>query len=187
MSEKPLQIVWFKRDLRLEDHPALTRAALAGRVLPLIVVEPGYWLCDDTSHRHYRYLSAGIEDLRAALKARGADLCVRVGFAPDVLADLRAQFGPFTLWSHQETGNMWTFARDKAVAGWARETGTVWHQPMTFGIWRGSSLNRDKWAKRWDAMMEEPLCALPEAVDWAQAPSVDLPAPEDLGLTPDGL
>ncbi|MEM9740887.1 MAG: FAD-binding domain-containing protein [Pseudomonadota bacterium] len=187
MSDIPLQIVWFKRDLRLEDHPALVRAALAGRVLPLVIVEPGYWMGDDTSHRHYRYLSAGIEDLSNRLREQGAGLCLRVGFAPEVLCALCKQVGPFTLWSHQETGNLWTFARDKAVAAWARETGTVWHQPMTFGIARGSSLNRDKWAKSWDAMMDDPVCDLPRDVAWASAPSDDLPAPEELGLKPDGL
>ncbi|MEO0816239.1 MAG: FAD-binding domain-containing protein [Pseudomonadota bacterium] len=187
MSDAPLQIVWFKRDLRVEDHPALVRAALAGRVLPLVIIEPGYWMGEDASHRHYRYLSAGIEDLRRALKGLGAELCVRIGFAPEVLTSLHSELGRFTLWSHRETGNMWTFARDKCVANWARETGTVWHQPMTFGIWRGSALDRDKWAKRWDSMMEEPVCDLPGDVAWATAPSHDLPTPEALGLESDGL
>ncbi|MEM1106407.1 MAG: FAD-binding domain-containing protein [Pseudomonadota bacterium] len=187
MAQPLPQIIWFKRDLRLEDHPALTRAALAGPVLPLVIVEPGYWLCPETSHRHYRYLRAGIEDLGRALQARGAKLCIRVGFAPEVLASLRAELGPFTLWSHQETGNMWTYARDKAVARWAGEAGCAWHQPKTFGIQRGSALNRDRWAKHWDAMMEEPVCALPREVSWIAADSAALPTAEALGLSPDGL
>ncbi|MEO0784106.1 MAG: FAD-binding domain-containing protein [Pseudomonadota bacterium] len=187
MTDQPLNIVWFKRDLRLEDNPALTRAALAGRVLPLVIVEPGYWLCNDTSHRHYHYLSTGIEDLGKQLNARGGQLCVRVGFAPEVLAQLHGELGDFTLWSHQETGNTWTFARDKAVTAWAREAGVTWHQPMTFGIWRGSSLDRDKWAKRWDAMMDEPVCELPDGVAWASAQSQPLPSAEDLSLEYDGL
>ena len=37
-------LLWFKRDLRIHDHPALVRAADGGRaVLPVYVAEPAYW------------------------------------------------------------------------------------------------------------------------------------------------
>lgn len=36
----PVQIVWFKRDLRVRDHRPLTTAARRGPVLPLYVAEP---------------------------------------------------------------------------------------------------------------------------------------------------
>ena len=38
-----ITVVWFKRDLRVCDHPALAHAATQGDVLPLFVFEPGYW------------------------------------------------------------------------------------------------------------------------------------------------
>ncbi|TNF64683.1 MAG: hypothetical protein EP307_01975, partial [Rhodobacteraceae bacterium] len=44
-------ILWFKRDLRIDDHPALARAAALGPVLPVYVVEPEYWRQDDVSGR----------------------------------------------------------------------------------------------------------------------------------------
>ena len=50
-----LQILWFKRDLRLADHAALTAAAARGPVLPLVVVEPGYWQQADVSARQWRF------------------------------------------------------------------------------------------------------------------------------------
>ena len=39
-----LQLVWFKRDLRLEDHRPLVEALAIGDVLPLYIVEPEFWL-----------------------------------------------------------------------------------------------------------------------------------------------
>ena len=36
-----LSLVWFKRDLRVTDHPALALAAAQGDVLPVHIVEPG--------------------------------------------------------------------------------------------------------------------------------------------------
>ena len=34
------RILWFRRDLRLGDHPALLAAADGARVLPLFVLDP---------------------------------------------------------------------------------------------------------------------------------------------------
>ncbi len=44
-----LQVVWFKRDLRIVDHTPLAEAARRGPVLPLYVAEPDYWGLPDTS------------------------------------------------------------------------------------------------------------------------------------------
>jgi deoxyribodipyrimidine photo-lyase len=40
----PVRVLWFRRDLRVSDHPALLEAARDGsRVLPLFVVDPALW------------------------------------------------------------------------------------------------------------------------------------------------
>ena len=44
-------LVWFKRDLRMHDHPALSLAAGLGPVLPVYVVEPELWMQPDASAR----------------------------------------------------------------------------------------------------------------------------------------
>ncbi|MEM9552353.1 MAG: deoxyribodipyrimidine photo-lyase, partial [Pseudomonadota bacterium] len=44
-----MNIVWFKRDLRVDDHRALSQAARAGEVLPLFIVEPALWREADMS------------------------------------------------------------------------------------------------------------------------------------------
>ncbi|MGB1710716.1 MAG: deoxyribodipyrimidine photo-lyase, partial [Candidatus Puniceispirillaceae bacterium] len=35
-----VEIVWYKRDLRVEDHAPLARAAASGAVIPLYILEP---------------------------------------------------------------------------------------------------------------------------------------------------
>ena len=37
---RPPQVVWFKRDLRVQDHRPLAIAAERGPVIPLYVIEP---------------------------------------------------------------------------------------------------------------------------------------------------
>ncbi|OYV66553.1 MAG: deoxyribodipyrimidine photolyase, partial [Acidiphilium sp. 21-66-27] len=121
-----VSVVWFKRDLRLVDHAVLTAASAAGAVLPLVIVEPEYWRLPDVSHRQYAFLAGCIEDLAAAIAAAGGRLVVCVGPAVEVLEALRRRLGGFALWSHEETGNRWTHARDRAVRRWARAQGVAW-------------------------------------------------------------
>ncbi len=39
-SSEPVSIFWFRQDLRLADNPGLTRAARAGKVLAIYILEP---------------------------------------------------------------------------------------------------------------------------------------------------
>ena len=39
-------IIWFRQDLRMSDHPALTAAAAKGPIIPLYILDdetPGSW------------------------------------------------------------------------------------------------------------------------------------------------
>jgi deoxyribodipyrimidine photo-lyase len=182
-----LQVVWFKRDLRVSDHAALTAAAMHGPVLPLVIVEPAYWRLPDTSARQWNFWRGCINDLDNHIKAHGGALCVRVGSVIDVLAQLHVQYGAFQLWSHQETGNAWTYARDVEVKRWCRAHDVVWHEPRQFGVWRGPHQDRDDWASRSERMMREPQLPAPSPT-WAPPhENQRLPTAHDLRLVDDGL
>lgn len=64
-----------------------------------------------------------IAELGDELAALGAPLVVQIGSVIEVLQDLYWRTHFTDLWSHEETGNAWTFARDRAVAAWCREHG----------------------------------------------------------------
>ncbi len=155
-----LQVVWFKRDLRVADHRALAGAARHGPVLPLYVVEPDLWAEPDMSGRQWSFVSDCLSELRADLGRLGQPLVIRTGRMVEVLASIRAEFGPFTLWSHQETGNGWTYRRDRAVSAWCRAEGVDWHEVRNHGVGRGP-IGRDGWARRWDRFMAEPVTPPP--------------------------
>jgi deoxyribodipyrimidine photolyase len=79
-------LLWFKRDLRIQDHPALTLAASLGPVLPLYVVEPDYWQLPDTSARQWEFTAESLASLRDDLARLGAPLIIRVGDAVETIA-----------------------------------------------------------------------------------------------------
>ena len=124
LAADPLTLVWFKRDLRVTDHPALQSAASGpGRVLPVYIIEPDYWRLPDMSGRHWGFIAECLRDLQADLTRLGTPLALRVGDAVETLEDLRQKFGFTQMISHIETGNLWSFARDQRVANWARAQG----------------------------------------------------------------
>ncbi len=181
-----ITVVWFKRDLRLIDHRPLAEAARTGAVVPLYIVEPGYWALPDTAARHWEFLAEGLSDLRAGLAARGQPLVVRVGDAVSVFEDLRQAFGGFRLYSHEETGNAWTYDRDRRVKAWARANSVDWREWPQFGVLRGLQ-DRNGWARRWDQMMAEPMTAAPPSLEPLSGlePGV-IPDAVELGLAVDG-
>ncbi len=147
-----IQIVWFKRDLRISDHEPLARAADRGPVLPLYIVEPGLWQQPDMSLRHWAFVSDSLQSLRNALAVLGQPLIIRHGDAVEVLCVLLKQHRISAVWSHQETGNNWTFRRDQAIAELLKAHGIPWIQPRQHGVVRGR-LNRNQWSQLWERLM----------------------------------
>ena len=149
-------LVWFKRDLRTSDHPALALATCLGPVLPLYIVEPDYWRLADTSARQWAFAAESLVGLREELGALGAPLVVRTGEAVAVLDALCRQHRIGRIVSHEETGNLWTYARDRRVAAWARAAGIEWIELPQSGVVRRLK-GRDGWAARRNGFMAEPL------------------------------
>ncbi|MES2914538.1 MAG: FAD-binding domain-containing protein [Pseudomonadota bacterium] len=177
-------LVWFKRDLRVDDHPALTRAAGIGAVLPVYVVEPDLWAQTDASARQWDFVAESLGDLRADLARMGAPLVVRVGDAVAVLEALCRRHGITRIVSHEETGNLWTYARDRRVAAWAKSSGIVWTELPQSGVVRRLP-DRDGWAASRDAYMAGALLPRPAlpAVDGVE-PGL-IPSSRALKLAPD--
>lgn len=167
-------IVWFKRDLRVADHPALHRAAARGPVLPVYIFEPAYWRLDDSSGRQFDFLSEALRDLRDQLAGIGLTLCVRVGDAVDNLDDLRREHGITAVFSHEETGNGWTYSRDRAVADWAQGQGVVWTELAQSGVVRRLN-GRDAWARSRNAFVAQAQVGVPDVVEGITAASHDVP------------
>ncbi len=148
----PVQVVWFKRDLRLHDHAPLREAAARGPVLPVYVWEPELLRSPEYDAAHGVFVADCLAELRDRLGAIGLRLCVLRADLPGAFEALwRAQ--PFAaLWSHEETGQWITYQRDLRVVAWCRERGVAWTEIPHNGVIRRLR-SRDGWARRWDQRM----------------------------------
>lgn len=179
MKER-VHIVWFKRDLRIHDHAPLAVAASRGKVLPLYVVEPAYWELPDTSARQWRFIRQSLHELNTALSRLGQPLIKRQGDILDVLDALRANFEIAGLYSHQETGNLWTYARDQRVAEWCQTHGIPWEEHQQFAVFRRLR-NRDGWAGKWEKLMLQERALAPQSLPPLQTRVEQDPLPKQLG------
>jgi len=180
-----MQIVWFKRDLRVHDHAPLSAAARRGAVLPLYIIEPSIIDAPDFDPAHYTFIRAGLVELRHHLAQRGMPLVVRYGEVIDVLNDIRHQYKIDGLWAHEETGNWLSFQRDIAVRAWAREQAIPFTEiPQTAAV-RGLK-DRDDWTTHWNRRMHAPLLEPPPRLRPVKgiAPG-DIPFHRQIGLVPD--
>nr|MDJ0889968.1 deoxyribodipyrimidine photo-lyase [Gammaproteobacteria bacterium] len=174
-----IHVVWFKRDLRTHDHRPLVEAAQRGPVLPLYVIEEDYWYLPDTSLRQWRFTAECLAELDTALERMGQRLILLRGSVPEVLDVLHRSHGLAGLYSHEETGNAWTYQRDLAVAAWARSNKVPWQQYPPAGVVRRLE-SRDRWARHWEERMAAPLLRPPDRItgvrqdggdrDWLAAP-----------------
>jgi deoxyribodipyrimidine photo-lyase len=176
-----VELVWFKRDLRVHDHAPLSAAIASatergGSVLPVFFIEPGYWQGSDTSARQYQFAVGSALDLRESLRRLNLPLWIVQADAPQGLAELQNRFGICALYSHQESGNDWTYTRDRAVTEWAKAAGVAWHEYRQFGVLRGLRLRGD-WAGRWEKFMRRSVIASPHsqtvASAWHDAPEAN--------------
>ena len=180
-------LLWFKRDLRVTDHPALHHAvSLNLPILPLYVVEPGYWAQPDTSARQWLFTAECLETVQRDLGALGAPLVVRIGDVVEIFGELAVNHGVTHLVSHEETGNAWTFRRDRHVAAWAAANGVTWQELPQSGVVRRLE-SRDGWAKRRERFIRAAQLPVPDAISRVEdVTSQSLPSAADLGLAPDG-
>ena len=81
-------IMWFRRDLRLRDNPALRAAAGSGHVLGLFVLDPVLWRSAGPARR--AWLSANLRALDESIDGR---LCIRTGDPATVVPAVALEVG----------------------------------------------------------------------------------------------
>ncbi|GAV64864.1 DNA_photolyase domain-containing protein/Abhydrolase_6 domain-containing protein [Cephalotus follicularis] len=93
-------ILWFKQDLRVDDHPGLVAASEYRAVVPLYVFDHRI-LCRYSDETLELVLFA-LEDLRKSLKEKGSDLLIRFGSAENVIRELVKEVKATTVFAEEE-------------------------------------------------------------------------------------
>ena len=118
-------MVWFRRDLRLDDNPAwATATSMHERVLPVFVLDPA--LLDRASERRRDRLVGDLTALDARLREHGGSLCVVGGDPVDVIARLAHEQGCAAVHVNADV-TPYSSSRDVAVESALSRAGIAWH------------------------------------------------------------
>ena len=153
INKEEINIVWFKRDLRLQDNEAIFNALKSKkRVLFMYVFENSLINDPHYDQRHWNFIKQSIEDLNDELiKFRTKVLCIRTDIM-NAFNQLLNTYKINTVYSHQETGLLITYNRDKDFARYCRNNSIEWVENSNNGVLRGL-LNREDWFEKWEDYM----------------------------------
>ncbi len=172
-------IVWFRRDLRLDDNPAWAAATQAhDHVVPLVILEPK--LLDNAGPFRRAAFVLALHDLDRALGQRGGRLHVAHGDPTTVLLQQLDEPGTDRIYANADVSR-WAQRRDRAVDDATDQAvewswGTLVQRPGDV-LTKAGTLSKvfTPFWKRWAAI---PLP--PEAVEGTATPRDD----QGIGLPP---
>jgi len=151
--KQELQLVWFKRDLRLQDNKAIENALNSGKRVLLLYVFEDFLLEDKHySQRHWDFVKQSLEDLNQSLKPYNSQVLVVNETIETVIKKLKENYTITQVYSHLETGILSTFERDLAFASFCKRENIVWKENRNNAIIRGIT-SRRTWFEDWNAFM----------------------------------
>ena len=169
--DNAFQIVWFKRDLRIQDHEAILEASR--QTLPVVFVylhEPELFQSTHYSPRHERFVWESIIELKAFFQAKKLPFFAIEMEAIPLFESLIAM-GLQKVWSLQEIGLEKTYLRDRLLAALFKKQAVDWKEIPYSGIRRGLK-SRKNFNEYWYDYMSN---VIPE-IQWEsfQVPPVGL-------------
>ena len=150
-------IVWFKKDLRLDDHEPLFEAIKAHKPSLLIYFFEPILLNDfHYSQRHFDFIKQSLAELNQTLKPFNREILVIEADAVSFFENLISKFKIQKVFSYQEHGIKVTFDRDKALKKIFLKHQITWHEFIQNGVFRGLE-NRKNWPDLWEKHINTPI------------------------------
>ena len=174
MSKQEINIVWLKRDFRLSDHAALSKAVEEGcPVLIVAFLEPSLMKAVQSDIRHWRFVRQSVEDMNELLSAANAKVQLIHSEVVPCFQRLSEKFQIRKVFSYQETGIQLTYIRDKETARLFRDLDIQWVEFPYAGVIRGIK-RRKNWPKHWYSTM----AAKQDSVDLSKLKAVTIASGE---------
>jgi len=171
VEKQKCNIVWLKRDLRLQDHLPFNAAVRAGLpVLVLYCFEASLVNAAESSVRHWRFVWQSLQDIQRQLNQYKTSVFIFYEEVETILEKIANHYEIKTIFSTQEIGIKITFDRDKRIKKFCDNNKINWQEFPQDGIKRGRK-NRIGW----QAEMEEWLFSKPIKTDFSELISCKIP------------
>jgi len=156
------QIVWFKKDLRINDHRPLLEASKTNiPTIPVYFFETDYWKQPFASKRHWYFIHDSLIDLKKDIKSIKSELLLLNSDVINFLELIKNKFELISIYSHEETSNSWTYKRDVNVINWCNKNNVNFFQFPTNGIIRKLN-DRNEWSRLRNERMSKNIFQTPK-------------------------
>ncbi len=161
MGKQGINIVWFRRDLRLEDNLAVSHAIESG--LPVLFV---YNFEDETIERkehdlrHFRFIFQSLLDINRKLSKHGHEVLIVKEDSDSLFLSLLEKFEIKTVFSHFELGLDFVRRRRKRLSGFFKEHNIKWVEFPSNGI-KDLLPSREGWLAQWNDYVNQPIVTFP--------------------------
>lgn len=156
MEKQELNIVWLKRDLRLQDHEGFFRAEASPLDYLVVYIFDEHLLKGpDCSLRHHQFVYHSLLDLNNQLAPYERKIQICYGDSAKIFKYFARNYMIKQVFSYQESGPQRTWDRDKEVEELFKLEDIEWIQTERDGVQRGIT-NREGWKKHWSKRMLEP-------------------------------
>lgn len=155
--KESLNLIWFKRDLRWQDHEPLKLAIEEGLpLLGLFIFEDFYQQDPSWSLRHWQSQYHSLVDMQASNKTAFQEILVLEGNSVEIFEKLARDYSIKTIYSYQETGEALSYERDRKLAKLFHSLSISWQECEQNAVQRGRS-NRINWDENWRSFMHKKL------------------------------
>ena len=182
----PPTLVWYRRDLRTQDHEPLAKACSRGSVIPVFVLDDALLFHPETAVARVEFLLYSLRALDARLRELGGRLLIERGQPEQVLPRLAQRHGCRQVLAHTDSERLVGRVRDARVGRALQDNGVnlEWIEPA------GASAELQPygaWNRQWHgAMAAAPVPEPQRVVVPEQVPDTPVPDLRELGLFSDG-
>lgn len=173
-----MQIIWFRRDLRLSDNDIVANAIATGdAILPCFIIDPWFYQQPEISPMRVKFLFESLADLNQSLKALGSRLYLFEGNSVDILQALTIQllqtdYHPRLLFNHDiqvEYGRQ----RDQKIINFYQDLGLDYYLGLN-NFLQLEGDNRQQWRDEYYTYLRQPIHPTPQQINTPDI-SLDLP------------
>jgi len=142
--KEPIAIHWFRRDLRLEDNHALSRALQSGNKVACIFIFDKHILdkLEDRSDKRVTFIHHSLQHINTQLQQRGSTLHTYFGEPLSVWQEILKEFNPTEVYCNRDY-EPYAQERDRAIYEMLLERGVAMHGCKDHVIFEKGEVSKD--------------------------------------------
>lgn len=128
MQKTDIHIIWFRRDLRIEDHRGFYNALNSDvKILPLYIQEESLIQSPEYSTRHWTFIKQSLIDMDNSLAPLNTQVMACRGEALMIFKKLMRHFNIKSVYCYEELGIDLVHRRDQIVKRYFKNNGVNYH------------------------------------------------------------